>query len=138
MTDTVSPKHSVLVVDDELLIRDLLYDFFQDRSWDVTVTGSAEKALQQIEARDFDVLLTDLKMPEMDGSTLIDKVRIHRPDMPVIVITGYPSIESAVRSLRQRVDDYLTKPFNVTKLYKTVEETVARARQANQQAKQNV
>lgn len=138
MTDTVSPKNSVLVVDDELLIRDLLYDFFQDRSWDVTVTGSAEKALQQIEARDFDVLLTDLKMPEMDGSTLIDKVRIHRPDMPVIVITGYPSIESAVRSLRQRVDDYLTKPFNVTKLYKTVEETVARARQANQQAKQNV
>ena len=50
-----------------------------------------------------------------------------RPDMPVIVITGYPSIESAVRSLRQRVDDYLTKPFNVTKLYKTVEETVLKA-----------
>lgn len=122
-----SPKHSVLVVDDELLIRDLLYDFFQERSWDVTVTGSAEKALQQIEARNFDVLLTDLKMPEMDGSDLIDKVRAHRPDMPVIVITGYPSIESAVRSLRQKVDDYVTKPFNVTKLFKTVEATVTTA-----------
>ncbi len=128
MTENASAKHSVLVVDDELLIRDLLYDFFLDRSWDVTVTGSAEKALQQIEARDFDVLLTDLKMPEMDGSTLIDKVRTHRPDMPVIVITGYPSIESAVRSLRQKVDDYLTKPFNVTKLYKTVEATVTKAK----------
>ena len=127
MTQADSTKHSILVVDDELLIRDLLYDFFQDRAWDVTVTGSAENALQQIEARDFDVLLTDLKMPEMDGSTLIDKVRAHRPNMPVIVITGYPSIESAVRSLRQRVDDYLTKPFNVTKLFKTVEETVLRA-----------
>lgn len=123
----VSTKHSVLVVDDELLIRDLLYDFFQERSWDVTVTGSAEKALQQIEARNFDVLLTDLKMPEMDGSDLIDKVRAHRPNMPVIVITGYPSIESAVRSLRQKVDDYVTKPFNVTKLFKAVEATVTNA-----------
>ncbi|MFQ5607154.1 MAG: response regulator [Candidatus Zixiibacteriota bacterium] len=121
------PKNSVLVVDDELLIRDLLYDFFQERSWEVTVTESAEKALRHLEARSFDILLTDLRMPEMDGSALIDKARAHHPEMPVIVITGYPSVESAVRSLRQKVDDYLTKPFNVSKLFKAVEETVGRS-----------
>lgn len=119
-------RRSILVVDDELLIRDLLYDYFQELSWDVAVVGSGKAALDKIHERDFDVLLTDLKMPEMDGSTLIDQVRKEKPDMPVIVVTGYPSVDSAVRSLRQRVDDYVTKPFNVTKLFKSVEHAIER------------
>lgn len=119
-------RRSILVVDDELLIRDLLYDYFQDLSWDIAVVGSGKAALEKMQEREFDVLLTDLKMPEMDGSTLIDRVRESKPDMPVIVVTGYPSVDTAVRSLRQRVDDYLTKPFNVTKLFKSVEHALER------------
>lgn len=111
----------VLAVDDELLIRDLLYDFFNEKEWDITVTESAEKALDQMRARDFDILITDLKMPNMDGLTLVEKARNQKPNLPVVIITGYPSVESAVKCLRQKVDDYLIKPFNVTQLYKVVQ-----------------
>ena len=121
-------KPRVLAVDDELLIRDLLYDFFNEKEWDVTVTESAEKALDQMRAREFDILITDLKMPNMDGLTLIEKARNQKPDLPVVVITGYPSVESAVKCLRQRVDDYLVKPFNVTQLYKIVQGALDKAK----------
>lgn len=119
-------KRSVLIVDDELLIRDLLYDFFTEQSWDVMVASNASSALDKLETTEFDIVLTDLKMPEMDGSTLIDRIRETHPELPVIVVTGYPTVESAIRSLRQRVDDYLIKPFNVTALYKSVESSVSR------------
>ena len=117
-------KPRVLAVDDELLIRDLLYDFFNEKEWDVTVTESAEKALDQMRAREFDILITDLKMPNMDGLTLVEKARNQKPNLPVVVITGYPSVESAVKCLRQKVDDYLIKPFNVNQLYKVVQEAL--------------
>ena len=119
-------QRSVLIVDDELLIRDLLYDFFTEQSWEVAVAGDASAALEKLESADFDIVLTDLKMPEMDGSTFIDRIRETHPELPVIVVTGYPSVDSAIRSLRQRVDDYLIKPFNVTSLYRSVESSVSR------------
>lgn len=124
-------RHSILVVDDELLIRDLLYDYFQEQSWDITVAESGPTALKRLSEGEYDVLLTDLRMPEMDGSTLIDEVRERYPEMPVVIMTGYPSVETAVKALRQRVDDYLTKPFNVTKLYKAVEEALGRRQQGS-------
>ena len=65
---------SILVVDDELLIRDLLYDFFHDQGWDITVAESGQKALDIMQERQFDVLLTDLRMPAMDGMTLTSQV----------------------------------------------------------------
>ncbi len=114
-------RHNILIVDDELLIRDLLYDFFNEREWDVTVSDSGEKALRAFEQGEFDVVITDLKMPEMDGATLIDHMKETKPEQPIVVVTGYPSVESAIRSLQQRVDDYIVKPFNMPKLFKSVE-----------------
>ena len=112
---------SILVVDDELLIRDLLYDFFQDHGWDITVAESGEKALEILQKKKVDVLLTDLRMPVMDGMALTGRVRKSFPDIPVVIMTGYPSVESAVSALRNKVADYITKPFNVNELYKRVE-----------------
>jgi len=117
------PRPSILVVDDELLIRDLLYDFFTEREWDITIAENGERALERLRAREYDVLLTDLKMPNIDGATLIESARAEFPQMPVVVMTGYPSVESAVDCLRKRVADYLIKPFNISKLYKVVQET---------------
>ncbi|MDH3892600.1 MAG: response regulator [candidate division Zixibacteria bacterium] len=111
---------SILVVDDELLIRDLLYDFFHDQGWDITVAESGQKALDIMQERQFDVLLTDLRMPAMDGMTLTSQVQQDYPDVPVVIMTGYPSVDSAVAALRTRVADYITKPFNVNDLFKRV------------------
>ena len=111
---------SILVVDDELLIRDLLYDFFSGQGWQVSIADSAEKALDILSAREIDVLLTDIKMPNMDGLALSSQVRDEYPELPVVLMTGYPSVDTAVSALRQRVTDYVIKPFNINQLYKLV------------------
>ncbi len=111
----------VLIVDDELLIRDLLYDFFTSRDLDVTTCNDAHDALKMLEeAPRFDVVLTDIRMEGEDGLSLVDKIRDVCPTVPVVIMTGYPSVETAVEALRKRVFDYVIKPFNINRLFNTV------------------
>lgn len=122
-------KHSILVVDDELLIRDLLYDFFTGQGWDISVAESGERALEILRSRKFDLVLTDIKMPEMDGLALTGHVKESHPEIPVVLMTGFPSVDTAVEALRKKVDDYVIKPFNINQLYKLVESKVKTARE---------
>jgi len=111
---------SILVVDDELLIRDLLYDFFQQQGWTIAVAESGERALEILRSRKIDLLLTDIKMPQMDGLALTQQVRSLYPQLPVVLMTGYPSVETAVEGLKAKVEDYIIKPFNINKLFKVL------------------
>ncbi|HUV30165.1 MAG TPA: response regulator [Acidobacteriota bacterium] len=115
-------RPSILVVDDELLIRDLLYDFFSGQGWDISVAENGERALDILRGRKVDLVLTDIKMPEMDGLTLTSRVHETYPGIPVVVMTGYPSVDSAVQALRSKVADYIIKPFNINQLHKVVME----------------
>jgi len=114
------PENSILIVDDELLIRDLLYDFFVSQGWQPSMAENGQKAMEILENQKVDLVLTDIRMPEMDGLELTSEIRQRYPDIPVIIMTAYPSVESAVEALRNRVSDYITKPFNINKLYKSV------------------
>lgn len=111
---------SILVVDDELLIRDLLYDFFQSQGWNISLAENGLKALEILEEQSIDIILSDIKMPDMDGLALTERVRQRHPDMPVVLMTGYPSVDSAVTALRQKVADYIIKPFNINQLFKLI------------------
>jgi DNA-binding NtrC family response regulator len=111
---------SILVVDDELLIRDLLYDFFQQQGWTIAVAENGERALEILRTRKIDLLLTDIKMPQMDGLALTNQVRSLYPDIPVVLMTGYPSVETAVEGIKAKVEDYIIKPFNINKLFKVL------------------
>ncbi len=113
-------EKSVLVVDDELLIRDLLYDFFLEKGYKVAVADSGPAALEKLARQSFDVLLVDLKMPAMDGIEFIKEARKKKIETPVVIITGFPSLETALEALRQRVHDYVIKPFNINQLFATV------------------
>ena len=115
---------SILVVDDELLIRDLLYDFFQQQGWEISIAEDGRKAIEILKKKKVDLLLTDLKMPEVDGMALTGMVKDNYPDLPVIIMTGYPSVDSAVEALRYKVEDYIIKPFNINKLYKLIKSKV--------------
>ncbi len=111
----------ILIVDDELLIRDLLYDFFASKDFQIHTANDTYEAMQLVEKHDdFDVVLTDIKMEGEDGLSFVDRVRSAHPDLPIIVMTGYPSVESAVEALRKRVYDYIIKPFNINRLFATV------------------
>jgi DNA-binding NtrC family response regulator len=123
-------NYRVLVVDDELLIRDLLYDFFTSQGWDIVLADGGPKAIEFLKNQKFDVILTDLKMPDIDGLDLTGRIRSLYGDLPVVIMTGYPSLDSALEALRFKVDDYIIKPFNVNQLFKTVKKVVELKRQA--------
>lgn len=117
-------KPSILVVDDELLIRDLLYDFFTDQGWDIAVAENSHKAIAILEDNQVDLVLTDIKMPEMDGMELTQYIKERHPELPVVIMTGYPSVDTAVSALRIKVADYIIKPFNINQLYKIIEKEI--------------
>jgi DNA-binding NtrC family response regulator len=115
----------LLIVDDELLIRDLLYDHFSSHDYQISMADTGQKALDILGSEDIDCILTDLKMPDMTGLELIQRAResVAR-DIPAVVITGFPSVESAIEALRKRVFDYVVKPFNIKRLHDTVERAI--------------
>jgi len=119
-------KPRLLIVDDELLIRDLLYDYFAARDFDIAIADSGQKALALMAETGFDAIILDVKMPGMDGLQLTDRIRADDGDVPIIILTGYPSLDSAIDALRHRVDDYFVKPVNLTHLRRAIETALSR------------
>ena len=111
----------ILVVDDEPKICYLIEELLKQEGFLVDVCFSSIKALEIIKKGSYQMLITDLKMPGIDGLELIRKSKEHNPEIKTIMVTGYTTVETAVQSLRHGVDDFITKPFNIFELKKTVE-----------------
>ncbi len=109
----------VLVVDDEASIRDLLSKTLALAEYDVDTAPDGRVALASLRMRAYDLLITDLKMPGMDGLTLIREARRLTPHLPVVVITAFSTEASAIESVNLGVSGYLTKPFRITKILGT-------------------
>jgi excisionase family DNA binding protein len=103
----------VLVVDDEASIRDLLSKTLALAEYEVDTAADASTALDRVRGTAYDLLIADLKMPGMDGLTLIRQVKRMRADLPVIIITGFSTESSAIEAVNLGVAGYLTKPFRV-------------------------
>ena len=103
----------VLVVDDEASIRDLLSKTLALAEYDVDTAADASTALGRVRASEYDLLIADLRMPGMDGLTLIRQVKRIRAELPVIIITGYSSESTAIEAVNLGVTGYLRKPFRV-------------------------
>jgi excisionase family DNA binding protein len=103
----------VLVVDDEASIRDLLSKTLALAEYDVDTAGDASTALGRVRTSEYDLLIADLRMPGMDGLTLIRQVKRIRSELPVIIITGFSSESSAIEAVNLGVAGYLRKPFRV-------------------------
>jgi excisionase family DNA binding protein len=103
----------VLVVDDEESIRELLSKTLAIERYEVDTAVDAAGALDRMRASDYDLLIADLKMPGMDGLTLIRKAKSLNADLRIIIITGYSSESSAIEAVNLGVNGYLTKPFPI-------------------------
>jgi excisionase family DNA binding protein len=106
----------VLVVDDEEGIRDLLAKTLALAEYDVDLSPDGGAALQRLRAYSYDLLITDLKMPGVDGLAVIRETRTFLPQLPIIIITGFSTEASAIEALNLGVTGYLTKPFRVSKV----------------------
>ncbi|MCH7798106.1 MAG: sigma-54-dependent Fis family transcriptional regulator [Planctomycetes bacterium] len=118
----------ILIVDDKEMMRDSVATMLARKGHTVTVAAGAEPALAKLAERTFDVLITDLQMPEMDGLALLAEVRRHDEQLPVIFMTAYGTVETAVAALKNGAFDYLTKPFSGDELLLSVDRALERAR----------
>lgn len=116
-------KSRILVVDDEEIARDNLQHFFKSMGHTVQVAVNGIDALQQVEnSNHFDVMITDLKMDQMDGLTLIEKIAKLSPETNMIMVTGYATVANAVDAMRKGATHYLSKPVKLDELKNSVEE----------------
>jgi DNA-binding NtrC family response regulator len=104
-------KPKILIVDDEPDICRALEFLLKREGYTVTSANSGENAIEKIKADGFDVVITDLKMGRVDGMTVLEKSKETAPDMPVIMMTAFASIESAVEAMKRGAADYIVKPF---------------------------
>ena len=114
----------ILVVDDEPEICHIIEELLRLEGYQVDVSFSGIEALQLLKMYDYQMLLTDLKMPGIDGLELISKAKKICPEISTIMVTGYATVDTAVQSLRHGIDDYITKPFNIFELKKIVKQTL--------------
>jgi DNA-binding NtrC family response regulator len=118
----------ILIVDDEERMRHLLSIMLSRKGYHVDQAGDGVEALDMIRATPFDMIITDIKMPRMDGMELLKKVMEMEIPYPVIFITAFATVESAVDAMRQGAVDYIIKPFEEARILLTVERTLGLSR----------
>lgn len=117
----------ILVVDDEAIMRESLRDWLTDLGYQVETAEEGEQALKTVAAQDFGVVILDLRLPGKDGIEILKEARAKRPNLRGVIITAYPSIQTAVQAMREGAVDYLPKPFNLDDLGRLVREALGSA-----------
>jgi len=121
----MSTSRRLLVVDDDRAMREMLASLFKERGLSVEDAASADAALARAAEHDFDVVLSDVRMPGLSGVELVGQLRRLRPGTPVVLMTAFGSIDSAVEAMRTGAFDYLTKPFEPDAVILAVERALA-------------
>lgn len=111
---------NILVVDDEEIMRDSLCAWLQEDGFQVEALATGKEAVEAVKQRAYDAILLDLRLPDMDGLDLLHVCKQYQPSTPVIMITAYGSIETAIKAMKQGATDYVTKPFNPEELSLTL------------------
>jgi two-component system nitrogen regulation response regulator NtrX len=122
----------ILIVDDEKAIRNALRDILMYEKYEVEEAVDGNEAIKKAEAENFDLVLCDVKMPKMDGVEVLTRLHEISPDMPIVMISGHGTIETAVESLKKGAYDFISKPPDLNRLLVTVRNALDRNRLVNE------
>ncbi len=122
----MSERANILVVDDEKGVREGLKRILATHDYAARAAGDANEALDMLAGDSFDLVLTDLQMPGMDGLDLLEEIKRRSPQLPVIIITAYGTMDVVIQALRHDVSDFVTKPFRAEEILTIVDREVAR------------
>src|SRR5947199_6290300 len=122
------PDTRVLVVDDERSMRELLAIMLKQAGHDVTVADGGEAAIRALQSNAFDLVITDLRMRQVDGLAVLRAAKEHSPQTVVLVVTAFASTETAVEAMKLGAYDYLTKPFKLDEIKLTIANALERKR----------
>jgi len=120
----VSRDHAILVIDDEPIMQEILSDFLQEEGYTVDVAPSGEDGVERVKAKPYDCAIVDLMMPGIDGIETTQQLKAIDPTLPVIMITAYASVESAVEAMKRGAHEYITKPFKNDEVLLVVENAI--------------
>ena len=124
MVDT--QKTSILVLDDEMIVLKRLRPALEKAGYEVEVFSRSSEASERIKEKDFDIVITDLKMQGLDGMQFLTMVKERSPKTEVIVITGFATMETAKESYKKGVFDFLAKPFKLGEIQEVVKKAEAK------------
>jgi DNA-binding NtrC family response regulator len=131
-------KSKVLIVDDEPDICKALRFLLEREEYSVTCAFSGEEAITILKTDSFDVVLTDLKMGRMDGMALLEKIKEANPDIPVVIMTAFGSVESAVEAMKRGATDYVVKPFLNEEIKLTLQRIIEQKKILRRILKENI
>jgi len=117
-------KNKALVIDDEQIVLDSVSKILKDENYEVDVSLSGREGLNQAIQREYDIVLTDIRMPDIGGMRVLRDVKRAKPSLPVVIITGYASVKSAVQAMKLGAADYIEKPFTPDQLLKATERSL--------------
>lgn len=118
----------ILVIDDEENIRETLSEFLSLTGYEVDTACNGAEGLDRLGRDSYDLVLSDLKMPGVDGIAVIEWVKETQPDLPVLVMSGHATVDSTIRALRLGAYDYLLKPFSLDEIERTIENCLEKRR----------
>ena len=122
----------ILIVEDDDGIRDMLSEVMKVIKFEAVIAENGEVGLEKFRSQSFSLIITDIKMPVMDGLTMLKTIRKENSDIPIIVITAFPSVDSAIECLAHGADYYIVKPININdleiKISKSIEKIKLRHR----------
>jgi len=131
---------NILVVDDERSMCDFMEIMLSKEGYSVETTVSGSEAIQRTAAKEYDLIIADLMMPEMSGLDLLRKIKKGRPNQDMIVMTAFASVDTAIEAMREGALDYITKPFKVDEIKLVIEKSVSQKKltQENKNLKQQL
>jgi len=128
------PRPHLLFVDDEADLRGPTAERLSDRGFEVVEAASGEQALELLDQFAFDLVVTDFRLPGMDGTQLIDAARQRYPSIVAIVITGYGTVRDAVEAIKKGASDFITKPFHFDELMHVIQKSMEQGRLRSENA----
>lgn len=124
LVDEEEKKAKVMIVDDNLEVAESIRDYLILKNFEVMICSEAPQALVELKKETYHVVLLDLRMPKMSGEEMLRRMREHGWDIPVIILTAYPSIKSAIETLKLEAFDYIEKPFKMSEVVGTIKAAI--------------
>lgn len=129
---------TILVVDDDKSIRKTLVAILEEEGYTVDTAENAEEAIKKSNARFYNVALVDIRLPDMEGTKLLNAMKETTPKMVKIIVTGYPSLRNAVEAVNNGADAYVLKPVDAENLLKTIKDQLEKQEEARRYSEQKV
>ncbi|MCX8150960.1 MAG: response regulator [Candidatus Bathyarchaeota archaeon] len=128
----MSEQARILVIDDDENITQVVAAILKDKGYSVDVASSGSEAIIKSETNHYDLMLIDIRLPDMEGTELLSRIRDTTPKIRKIIVTGYPTLQNAVTALNKNADAYIMKPFDVEKMLATISEQLKKQKAERQ------